>query len=148
MDRIDRDLLNMVQHEFPLNRRPYAIMAGKLGISEVECIDRLAALKREGILREIRPVINWKKVGFTGILIGMKVDPDRIDAVAEKINELNGVTHNYKREGELNLWCTLTFDGVEEKNRHIAFMRSLPGVRDLREFASEKTYKIGLLLNV
>lgn len=148
MEKLDRDLLSMVQHEFPLNRRPFALMAGKLGISEVECIDRLAQLNRQGILREIRPVINWKMVGFTGILIGMRVEHEQIDAVAEKINEISGVTHNYAREGELNLWCTLTFSGVEEKIRHLDFMRSLPGVTDLREFASEKTYKIGLLLNV
>jgi len=148
MQKIDRELLNMVQNDFPLMCRPYAIMAGKLGISEVECIDRLNALHREGILREIRPVVNWKKVGLTSILIGIEADPEKIDAVAAALNTLNGVTHNYQREGRLNLWCTLTFDGEDEKKRLIQFMKGQPGVKDLKEFASEKTYKIGLVLNV
>jgi siroheme decarboxylase len=148
MQKIDRELLNMVQHDFPLLLRPFAIMAGKLGISEMECIDRLKALNREGILREIRPVINWNKAGFTSILIGIETEPDKIDSVAEALNTLNGVTHNYQREGILNLWCTLTYDGESEKKKLLSFMRNQPGVIDLKEFSSEKTYKIGLILNV
>ena len=148
MHRTDRELLNMVQHDFPLATRPYAHIAERLGMTEAECISRLAELNRLGILREIRPVVNWKSAGFNGILIGIAVDPDHVDDVAEAINTIPGVTHNYLREGRLNLWCTLTFDGEEEKVEYLAFMRSQPGVLEVKEFASEKTYKIGLLLNV
>ncbi len=138
----------MVQHDFPLVRRPFAIIAGQLGISEQECIDLLVALNNEGVLREIRPVIDWKKAGFISVLIGLKVEPEQVDEVACAISAIPGVTHNYLREGWLNLWCTLTYDNVEEKKRHLAFMRSQNGVEDLKEFASEKIYKIGLVLDV
>ncbi len=148
LQQIERDLLNIVQHDFPLDPCPFTIIAERLGISEEECLERLDDLSRRGILRGIRPVINWKEAGFTGILIGIEADPGCVDEVAEAINTIPGVTHNYLREGRLNLWCTLTFGGPEEKERLISFMARQPGVRDLKEFASEKTYKIGLILDV
>lgn len=148
MDELDRQLLNCVQHDFPLDRHPFAVLASQCGITENQCIERLGKLVAAGILREIRPVINWRSAGFTGVLIGIQVTEDSIDAVAAQLNLLPGVTHNYKREGRLNLWCTLTYDGEEEHCRQIAFMRSLEGVVDVKEFASEKTYKIGLVLDV
>ena len=138
----------MVQHDFPLEKHPYKKIAERLGISERECIDRLTALSDEGILREIRPFVNWKKVGFTGILIGMEVEPKLVDTVADAINGIPGVTHNYLRECRLNLWCTLTYYDDAEKERHLSFIRAQQGVVDLKVFASEKTYKIGLVLDV
>ena len=144
----ERDLLNLVQKEFPLVEEPFADIGRRLGISGDECITMLDALQRRGILREIRPVIDWKRAGFTGILIGCAVDPDCVDTVAAAISTIAGVTHNYLREGRLNLWCTLTYEGESEKNRHLSFMRAQPGVTDCKVFASEKTYKIGLLLDV
>jgi len=148
MEQLQRDLLNLVQNSFPIDYHPYAVIAEKLGITEEQCIRELQKLSNEGILREIRPVMNWKEAGFTGILIGITVDDNKIDEVAAIINEIPGVTHNYKREAACNLWCTLTCDGEEEKERYLTFMRLLDGVRDVKEFASEKTYKIGLVLDV
>jgi DNA-binding Lrp family transcriptional regulator len=148
VQQLERDLLCSIQHDFPLDRHPFAIIADRLGISEAQCIRLLADLTDRGILREIRPVINWKAAGFTGILIGMQVNETKIDDVASAINTITGVTHNYRREGKLNLWCTLTYENNDEKLRHLAFIRSLEGVVDLKEFVSEKTYKIGLVLDV
>lgn len=148
MNSIERELLNLLQREFPLEKQPFSAIARRLGITEKECIAMLERLHEQGILREIRPVVNWKKAGYSSILIGITVDPEKVDAVAMAVNTLPGVTHNYLREGTINLWCTLTFDGNTEKQRHVAFMRSLPGVADLKEFAAEKTYKIGLVLDV
>ncbi|MBN1308302.1 MAG: Lrp/AsnC family transcriptional regulator [Chitinispirillaceae bacterium] len=148
MQRIERNLLNAVQRDFPLERRPFAALAKRHGITEKKCIETLRRLNDQGILRGIRPVIAWNRVGFTGILIGIEALPDRVDEVAAAINAIPGVTHNYLREGRFNLWCTLTYDGEEKKQRSLSFIRSLAGVLDLREFAAEKTYKIGLVLDV
>lgn len=148
MQPLERELLNIIQQDFPLEKRPFALIAQRIGITETECINMLSNLQKEKILREIRPVVSWNKAGFTGVLIGCKVDPEKVDDVAAAINTIPGVTHNYLREGSRNLWCTLTCDGAAEKERHLAFMRSLCGVIDLKVFASEKTYKIGLVLDV
>jgi DNA-binding Lrp family transcriptional regulator len=144
----ERDLLNLIQQQFPLETQPFATIAGRLGSTEDECLVMLETLQKQGVLREIRPVINWKRAGFTGILIGLAVDPDLVDAVAAAVNTIAGVTHNYLREGRLNLWCTLTYEEVAEKEKYLSFMRTQPGVTDVKVFASEKTYKIGLVLDV
>ncbi|MBN1577528.1 MAG: Lrp/AsnC family transcriptional regulator [Chitinispirillaceae bacterium] len=148
MQPIERKLLNAVQRDFPLEKRPFAVIAKRHHITEKRCIEMLRRLTAQGILREIRPVISWNRVGFTGILIGLAVAPDRVDEVAAAINGIPGVTHNYLREGRLNLWCTLTCENDADGQRSLTFMRSLDGVADVKEFASEKTYKIGLVLDV
>lgn len=148
VDQLTRELLNRVQNDFPLDRRPFRIIAEDLGITEDDCLKRLNDLIDQGILREIRPVINWKAAGFTALLIGMQVDEGKVDNVAGELNKLSGVTHNYLRDGTLNLWCTLTCESDTTKNRILSHMKSLDGVNDVKEFASEKTYKIGLVLDV
>ena len=145
---MERALLNIIQHDFPLEKRPFEKIGQQLGITEQECLELLHGLCGQGILREIRPVIAWNRVGFTGILIGLEVIHGMEDDVASAINAIPGVTHNYLREGRLNLWCTLTCNDLAEKRRYLSLMRSLDGVVDVREFASEKTYKIGLVLDV
>ncbi len=146
--QIERDLINIVQRDFPLEQRPFAAIGKKLGISEMECLDLLRSLAERGILREIRPVISWNKVGFRSLLIGLEVTPQHVDEVASAINNIPGVTHNYLRNGRINLWCTLTYSDIKEKQKYLSFMRSLEGVVDIKEFDSEKTYKIGLVLDV
>lgn len=147
MEQIKKDLLRLVQREFPIDRHPYTVLGERLGISEEECISMLQELSDEGVLREIRPVMNWKEAGFIGLLIGIAVDEEKIETVAEALNQIAGVTHNYQREGTRNLWCTLTCE-PDEVERYLSFMLLLDGVRDVKQFLSEKTYKIGLVLDV
>jgi DNA-binding Lrp family transcriptional regulator len=146
--RLERDLLNMVQHDFPLEPRPFLAMAGTLNISEKACIATLIRLCNAGILRAIRPLISWHALGFKTVLVGMMVAPQRMDAVARAINLVNGVTHNYARDGARNLWFTLIYDTQKEKKQLFDRLRRMRGVHDLREFTAIKTYKLGLVLDV
>jgi DNA-binding Lrp family transcriptional regulator len=148
MTEIERSLLNQIQHEFPLEPRPYRTLGDRLGISEQKCISILKQLSLKGILRSIRMVISWNKLGLSTILIGMKVDPLHLEAIVNKISNINEVTHNYLREGHFNLWFTLVYDRTEQKTLLLDSLRTMTGVEDLREFKAEKTYKIGLILDV
>lgn len=148
MTEIERSLLNLIQHDFPLEARPYRTLGDRLGISENTCINLLKQLTVKGILRSIRMVISWNKLGLSTILIGLKVDPTHLDDVAKKINSINEVTHNYQRQAYFNLWFTLVYDLPEQKMQLLNSLRAMRGVEDLREFKAEKTYKIGLVLNV
>jgi hypothetical protein len=78
----------------------------------------------------------------------MKVAPQRIEAVARAINRIDGVTHNYAREGARNLWFTLIYGTQNEKKLLFDRLRRMRGVHDLREFTALKTYKLGLVLDV
>ena len=148
MTRLERDLLNVVQNEFPLDPRPFSTIARKLNISEKTCLSMLRRLKTAGILRSIRPLISWHALGLKTVLVGMSVEPQQLNAVAQAINRIDGVTHNYGRDGARNLWFTLIYNSTREKKLLLDRLRRKKGVHDLREFAAEKTYKLGLVLDV
>jgi siroheme decarboxylase len=148
MTELERRLLNLVQNKFPLDIRPFRIIAEQLDISETECIKTLCRLSDQGILRGIKPVVSWKELGYSSVLIGMEVDEKDIEVVSLEINKDPGVTHNYSRKGPLNLWCTFTYESASEKDMFLKKLSLLPGVVKCREFPAEKTYKIGLVLDV
>jgi siroheme decarboxylase len=148
MTELEQRLLNLVQKEFPLDVRPFRVISDKLGISEAGCIELLRRLSEQGILRGIKPAIAWKDLGYSNVLIGIEVDDDQIASVANEINRESGVTHNYVRQGLMNLWCTFTYENSSEKDDFLKKLALLPGVKKCREFPSEKTYKIGLMLEV
>lgn len=148
MTDLESRILNFIQTQFPLVSRPFKVIAEKTGTTEERVLAILRNLSGNGVLRTIRTVINWPKVGFSTLLVGVSVEPPFLDAVAEEINQYETVTHNYSREGERNLWFTLIYECEAEKTGLFAKIMSLPGVKDLREFPAEKIYKIGLVLDV
>jgi DNA-binding Lrp family transcriptional regulator len=148
MTEIERTLLNIVQTAFPLNARPFETIAERVGITEDVCLTHLRKLADNGILRTIRAVIDWRKTGFSTTLVGVCVTPHNLDSVANEISRLDQVTHNYARAGERNLWFTLIYESEKEKADVFKRIRGFDGVCDLKEFPAEKTYKIGLVLDV
>jgi siroheme decarboxylase len=148
MTPLDRKLLTRIQQGFPLEKRPYAKIAEESGISEQFCMERIKALMADGCLRYIKPIFNASSLGYKSVLVGMKVSRSRADDVAKVISDRREVSHNYLRQGELNLWFTFTYESEPEKNTFLSTVRSLDGVEELCEFPSEKTYKIGLKLAV
>jgi DNA-binding Lrp family transcriptional regulator len=148
MTDLERSLLNIIQNDFPIEPRPFRTIGERLQISEEMCIDALKRLRKIGILRTIRAVISWNKLGISTILVGMKVDPLYLDSIAAEVSSIDEVTHNYAREGRLNLWFTLIYETQEKKAILLNRLRQMQGVSDIKEFCAEKTYKIGLILDV
>ncbi len=148
MDKLEKDLLNLVQNDFPLSVRPFEEIGTKLGISEERCIEMLQNLSDTGILRSVRAVINWNSIGYSTMLIGMKVQPNNIAEVAKELQHIDEITHNYSREGEINLWFTLIYNSADQKDALLQRLHKMEGVMDIKEFPTEKVYKIGLKLDV
>ena len=113
MDTIDKKLLNLMQNEIPIDKRPFKILGEKLLITENEVLKRVNKLKNEGIIRRIGGIFNSRKIGYTSTLCAAKVPENKIEEVAACINEYDEVTHNYIREDEYNMWFTVnnTFRG-------------------------------------
>jgi len=112
IDQIDRKLLQVLQAGFPLQARPFAEIAREAGISEEEALERVCALKGNGTLRKIGPVLDSRALGMVSTLAAMAVPALRIDEVAEAVNSHDGVTHNYLREAAnspipFNMWFTV-----------------------------------------
>jgi DNA-binding Lrp family transcriptional regulator len=142
MDDLDARLLAMIQRDFPLEPRPFAVLAERLGASEPEIMARLAALREGKIIRGIRAMFEARQLGYVSALAAATVDRERFDEVAANINILPGVTHNYERDHEYNLWFTLIARDEPTLRAQLARIAALPGVRDLQTLPAEKTYKL------
>jgi siroheme decarboxylase len=137
MDNTDKLLLNALQTEFPLTLRPFDVIGRRLGISVDEVLDRTRRLKESGMIRQISAIFDSHALGYSSALVAMKVDPARLDATAATVNRHAGVTHNYARDHDYNLWFTMTTPpGVsldEEVNKLAAQVgaeaRLLPTIR-------------------
>lgn len=104
----DRRLLVAVQRAVPLVPRPYHQLADELGAAPEEVITRIAALGAPGgILREICGIFDAAALGHASTLVAARCRPDRLDQAGKTVSAHPGVSHCYRREGELNLWFTL-----------------------------------------
>src|SRR5215468_10742105 len=103
----DRELLNAVQWDFPLEPRPYAALGDRLGLAEPEVRARVAAVKELGVLRQLSAILDTRALGYNSSLVAAKIDAGRVDEAAAVISEHPGVSHNYKRNHAFNLWYTI-----------------------------------------
>jgi len=138
----DKQLLNEVQVDFPICAHPFAEIAARLDSDEAAVLRRLRELEGMGYIRRFGAFFDSHALGYKGTLVAVRVEKEYLPQVAEYINEFAGVTHNYEREGEYNLWFTLLTDKEEEKARILQRVAGLPGVEKLLDLVSEKTYKV------
>src|SRR3954452_10077476 len=107
LEALDRELLNAVQWDFPLEPRPFAVLAERLGLDEPTVRERVQKVKDAGVLRQLSAIFDTRALGYTSALVAAKVDPDRIDEAAAAVSDHPGVSHNYKRNHPYNLWYTV-----------------------------------------
>ncbi len=106
IDAVDRRILSLIQSSFPLESRPYAVIGEAAGISEDEAFDRVRALKKRKIIRRIGANFQSAKLGFRSTLCAAKVPEEALESFAAEVNRHVGVTHNYLRDHEYNVWFT------------------------------------------
>jgi len=107
IDQRDRELLGSLQGEIPLVSTPFAFIGQSIDMSEKEVIKRTERLKREGIVRQIAPQFDSRALGYRSCLVAARVAPDRVDEAAAIVGAHPGVTQNYRRNNDFNLWFTL-----------------------------------------
>ena len=144
----DKSLLNLLQGNLPVCSHPFARRAEELGSDEDTVLSRLRELKRNGYLRRIGTFFNSGRLGYKGTLVALRVDPERLQDVAEAVNGYPGATHNYEREGRYNLWFTLLTPCAETEKRILAEVGALPGVEDILNLKANKKYKINVQFNL
>ena len=141
-DEIDKKILNMIQSHFPVHPHPYRVLAEQMEISEEDVWKRIERLRSKGIIRRIGAIFNSSSLGFRSTLVGVKVDPDFLEAVAKKINQLSGITHHYQRNDAFNLWFTLTARDSKIIDQIVDQIRDWEGVMDILNLPSTRTFKI------
>jgi DNA-binding Lrp family transcriptional regulator len=111
---LERKLLNLMQGRFPLVPRPYAAVAEQAGIAEGEAIAMVEALLKDRIIRQVTPIYDTRALGYGSMLVAAKVDPEHPWRAAKVVNSHPGVSHNYLRNHDFNMWFTIA---VEEDSK-------------------------------
>ncbi|HSF28214.1 MAG TPA: Lrp/AsnC family transcriptional regulator, partial [Nitrosopumilaceae archaeon] len=148
LDALDKEILNEIQWTFPLVRQPYMEMAKKFKISEDELMQRLVALKKSGVIRQLSAIFDTRKLGYKSALIAMSIEPEKLDYVANQINKHPGVSHNYERNHDYNLWFTLAVPPESDLKTEVDKLSKLSGIIKTRLLPTIKLFKIGVKLDM
>ncbi len=142
MDEVDRAIINHLQGGFPLCEQPYLEAARQLGITEVELITRLEKLLAEKVLTRFGPMFQIERMGGAFSLAAMKIPEGDFDRVANIVNALPAVAHNYRRAHAFNMWFVLateTPEGIDQAIVRIEQESGLP----VFNMPKEKEYFVG-----
>jgi len=136
LDDVDRRLLNLMQGSFPIAARPYRHVAELGGVAEEEVMNRVKRLLEKRIIRQVTPIFDTRALGYSSMLVAAKVDPEHPHRAAQVINEHPGVSHNYLRNHEFNLWFTIATEpdsrlGLEGTLEVLAEQAAAESVRQL-----------------
>ena len=105
LDKVDRAIILATQEGLPLVPQPYHAVAGQVGVSPDEVMKRLNAMLESGVIRRIGAVPNHYALGYkaNGMTVWDVAD-ERIDALGERIGQLDFVSHCYQRPRHLPDW--------------------------------------------
>ena len=146
---MEEELLYKMQHSFPLTNRPFKVLADELGTTEESVIDTVKRLKDDGIIRQTSAIFDTKKLGYSSSLVAFKIPSNRIEKAAEIINRHPGVSHNYERNHDFNLWFTIatapdSILGLEDTVKKLA---ELTNADDYIILPTIKMFKISVKLD-
>jgi DNA-binding Lrp family transcriptional regulator len=144
---LQRALINRYQGGFPLCSRPFAVVAKTLECSEGEAIEAVAELLRNGLLTRFGPLFDAARLGGAVTLAALRVPPNRFASVAQLVNALPQVAHNYRREHELNMWFVVASDRADEVARTLSRIEVMTGLH-VYDFPKEREYHVGLWLQL
>jgi DNA-binding Lrp family transcriptional regulator len=142
MDEIDREIINKIQSDFPITQRPFQEIGKHFSISEEEVIERLKNLKAEAVIRRIGGNFNSKDLGYTSTLCAAKVPAGKIDDFVEVVNSYQGVTHNYQRSHDYNVWFTFIATDMAFINDALKDIRKKTGVEEILNLPAKRMFKI------
>jgi siroheme decarboxylase len=150
LDETDRRLLNLLQGSFPLAERPYAEIARLAELPEDEVLRRTARLLEERIIREVTPIFDTRVLGYKSMLVAAKVDPEHPWRAGKIINSHPGVSHNYLRDHDFNIWFTIATEPGSKLGLDgtLEVLQRLTGAESVRQLPTLRLFKIRMDLEM
>ncbi|MGH2880584.1 MAG: Lrp/AsnC family transcriptional regulator [Solirubrobacteraceae bacterium] len=150
LDDLDKRLLNLMQGSFPIEPRPFQRVAELAQVAEAEVLSRVQRLLDERIIRQVTPIFDTRALGYSSMLVAAKVDAENPHRAAQAINAHPGVSHNYLRNHEFNLWFTI----ATEPDSSLGLQGTLDvlareaGAESVRQLPTLKLFKIRMDLEM
>ena len=150
LDDTDRQLLNLLQGRFALERRPFARVAELAEIGEGEVLARTQRLLDDRIIRQVTPIFDTRVLGYSSMLVAAKVDAENPHRAAKVVNSHPGVSHNYLRDHEFNMWFTVATEPDSRLGLQgtLEVLQRLTGAESVRQLPTLKLFKIRMDLEM
>ncbi len=137
-------LLNRIQKDIPIVQRPYAVIGEEVGLSEAEALAILREVKEAGVLRQVSAIFDTRTLGYQSSLVAAVHDADQLDEGAALVSQHPGVSHNYRRNHDFNLWYTIAVPPESDLEAHVQRLHELSGAKLTRLMPTLHLYKIGV----
>ncbi|WP_434511989.1 siroheme decarboxylase subunit beta [Desulfitobacterium sp. AusDCA] len=147
MDTVERELLNTIQTNFPIMPRPFQSLGERAGVSEEEAWERVTKLRKEGIIRRLGGVFDSHRLGYHSTLCAAKVPEEKIPELAELLLKIPGVTHNYLRDHDYNMWFTLIVPSKADGEKILNKVRHVLGSDQVYSLPAIRLFKISVDFN-
>ncbi len=150
LDETDRELLNQLQGSFPLDPEPFKKIAQAIDLDEEEVLERTQHLKEELVIRELGPIFDTRALGYKSMLVAAKIDDDRRQQSADVVSKHPGVSHNYLRNHDFNLWFTIAVapDSKLGIDRTLEILQEEARIEAYRTLPTQKLFKINVNLEM
>jgi siroheme decarboxylase len=150
LDETDKRLMNLLQSSFPLAAEPFRRVAPEAGIDVDDLMARAQRLLDQRIIREITPIFDTRALGYSSMLVAAKVDGQNPHRAAQIINSHPGVSHNYLRTHEFNLWFTIATapDSALGLDGTLEVLQRLTGAESIRQLPTLRLFKINMNLEM
>ena len=150
LDELDKRVMNLMQGRFPLERRPYARVAEFAEVTEDEVMSRVQRLIDHRIIRQVTPIFDTRALGYSSMLVAAKVDAEHPHRPAQIINSHPGVSHNYLRNHDFNLWFTIATepDSKLGLDGTLDVLQRLTGAESIRQLPTLTLFKINMDLEM
>ena len=147
LEKLDKQICDRLQRGLQIVRRPFADIAGELGVGEREVLSRVDYLLEVGIIRRLAAMINYRSLGRVSTLVAAAAGADRVEEVAAVISRLENVSHNYQRENFYNLWFTLQGRDGAEIDRQLKELSAELKV-DFKSLPVERFFKLDVNFDI
>ncbi len=148
-EALTAELLSIIQKNFPLSKHPYEEIAKILDVSEEDVLTTLKEQKENSVIRQISPIFDTKKLGYSSSLVAFMIDEEDIDEAVKIINSHPGVSHNYERDHDFNIWFTLAVspDSKLGLQKTVELLAKKTNAKDAITLPTLKMFKIAVKLN-
>ncbi len=146
---MENELLFEMQNSFALAQRPFELLAKRLNMEEERVISMVQKLKDEKIIRQTSAIFDTKRLGYKSSLVAFKVDEEHIEEASQIINAHAGVSHNYLRNHDYNIWFTIAIEPTSKLGleRTVEILKTMTKAKDAIILPTLKMFKISVKMD-
>ncbi|SFV53166.1 Heme biosynthesis protein related to NirD and NirG / Heme biosynthesis protein related to NirL and NirH [hydrothermal vent metagenome] len=132
-----------------MTQQPFKEIADAMNTTEEEVLSTVQRLKDEKIIRQTSAIFDTKRLGYKSSLVAFKVAEAKIDEAAQTINAHPGVSHNYLRNHDYNIWFTMAVapDSRLGLEKTIEILKERTGADDAIILPTLKMFKISVKMD-